>query len=342
MSVAIVPVHHGKTLADSLVAAADDIIAQETATAHVDHGEDKIRKSTLTYSLVAAAGMITQETATAHVDHEEDKISDLPDELIHHILSFLPIKYYMSTSILSKRWKYLSDSIHTLDFREWLTTEPEKRSKTIRRVKICAPNLSTISYTGEIPADFVIGSFPSLVEAVIDIPYTAKRPKTFVLFKLFGKVSNVKLLKIFGDSFLVPREAEILLTNLRAFNNLIHLEVGSDFTCTSFASASGSTLRISFRLLELSPYLESVVIAKASHPLLFGKTVDSRIPFPALKKKVIIVGYLTLSVHCSTSGQSNSTISMGTSGERGRIMEDPVLVLATWLKHAVMLKHVVI
>ncbi|KAI3902766.1 hypothetical protein MKW92_008218, partial [Papaver armeniacum] len=64
---------------------------------------------------------------------------------------------------------------------------------------ICAPNLSTISYTEEVPADFVVDSFPLLVEAVIDIPRTDKK---IILIKLFQKLSNVKLLKISGDSFL--------------------------------------------------------------------------------------------------------------------------------------------
>ncbi|RZC81918.1 hypothetical protein C5167_044491 [Papaver somniferum] len=51
----------------------------------------------------------------------EDKLSNLPDALIHHILSFLPTKCAMSTCILSKRWKHVSNSIQILDFRKWRT-----------------------------------------------------------------------------------------------------------------------------------------------------------------------------------------------------------------------------
>ncbi|XP_071734087.1 uncharacterized protein [Rutidosis leptorrhynchoides] len=36
---------------------------------------------------------------------EEDRISNLPDDIIHHILSFLDLKYAMQTSALSKKWK---------------------------------------------------------------------------------------------------------------------------------------------------------------------------------------------------------------------------------------------
>ncbi|KAI3889997.1 hypothetical protein MKX03_025738 [Papaver bracteatum] len=46
----------------------------------------------------------------------EDRISELPDPLVHHILSFVPIKFAISTSVLSKRWKNVWVSIPDLDF----------------------------------------------------------------------------------------------------------------------------------------------------------------------------------------------------------------------------------
>lgn len=53
-----------------------------------------------------------------HSTMNNDRISSLPDSLISHILSFLPTKDVVSTSILSKRWKSLWPSITTLDFND--------------------------------------------------------------------------------------------------------------------------------------------------------------------------------------------------------------------------------
>ncbi|PNY17231.1 CC-NBS-LRR resistance protein [Trifolium pratense] len=45
-----------------------------------------------------------------------DRISELPDPILCHILSFLPTKFAATTSILSKRWKPVWLSVQTLDF----------------------------------------------------------------------------------------------------------------------------------------------------------------------------------------------------------------------------------
>ncbi|OVA11118.1 F-box domain [Macleaya cordata] len=45
-----------------------------------------------------------------------DRISDLPENVIHHILSFLLIKDVIRTSFLSKRWRYIWTSVPNLEF----------------------------------------------------------------------------------------------------------------------------------------------------------------------------------------------------------------------------------
>ncbi|KAG5560537.1 hypothetical protein RHGRI_003755 [Rhododendron griersonianum] len=61
-------------------------------------------------------------TSNQKVDEEErlheskDRISNLSKSLIGHILSFLPTKYAVRTSILSSIWKQMWMSINNLDF----------------------------------------------------------------------------------------------------------------------------------------------------------------------------------------------------------------------------------
>ena len=47
-----------------------------------------------------------------------DRISQLPDDILHHILLFLPIKTVAKTSVLSKRWSYIWSTFPDLDFTD--------------------------------------------------------------------------------------------------------------------------------------------------------------------------------------------------------------------------------
>ncbi|KAG6512947.1 hypothetical protein ZIOFF_031086 [Zingiber officinale] len=47
---------------------------------------------------------------------EEDYLSNLPDELLHHILSFLPTLDSIRTSVLARRWRHVWTSVPVIDF----------------------------------------------------------------------------------------------------------------------------------------------------------------------------------------------------------------------------------
>ncbi|XP_062028380.1 LOW QUALITY PROTEIN: putative FBD-associated F-box protein At5g53635 [Rosa rugosa] len=63
-----------------------------------------------------------------------DRISDLPDSLLCHILSFIPTKYSVSTSILSARWKRVWASVPCLEFYDGLFPDFESFVLFVSRV----------------------------------------------------------------------------------------------------------------------------------------------------------------------------------------------------------------
>ncbi|XP_056841795.1 putative F-box protein At1g58310 [Raphanus sativus] len=59
-----------------------------------------------------------------------DHISDLPDCLISHILSFVSTKEAASTSVLAKRWRYLFALTSNLDFNDSIYLNPNQKTVT--------------------------------------------------------------------------------------------------------------------------------------------------------------------------------------------------------------------
>ncbi|KAH7834442.1 hypothetical protein Vadar_016068 [Vaccinium darrowii] len=64
-----------------------------------------------------------------------DRISNLPSNLISHILSLLPTKYAVATSVLSTRWKLFWTLIISLDLDDKLLLHPEKSTNKILKTR---------------------------------------------------------------------------------------------------------------------------------------------------------------------------------------------------------------
>ncbi|KAF9590673.1 hypothetical protein IFM89_036165 [Coptis chinensis] len=61
-------------------------------------------------------------------DETRDRLSSLPGKILHHILSFLPTKYAVGTSILSTSWRYIWTSVPILDICDHLLFSNERTS----------------------------------------------------------------------------------------------------------------------------------------------------------------------------------------------------------------------
>ncbi|CAL9228941.1 unnamed protein product [Arabidopsis halleri] len=59
-----------------------------------------------------------------------DSISDLPDAVLQHIFSYIPTKFAISTSVLSRRWRHVWSETPHLSFK-WLSVSPESVNKTL-------------------------------------------------------------------------------------------------------------------------------------------------------------------------------------------------------------------
>ncbi|XP_071732495.1 uncharacterized protein [Rutidosis leptorrhynchoides] len=65
---------------------------------------------------------------------EEDRISNLPDEIIHRILSFLDLKYAMQTSSLSKKWKLVWTLLTQLNLDSYKFSDMSHFDKFVNHV----------------------------------------------------------------------------------------------------------------------------------------------------------------------------------------------------------------
>ena len=79
-----------------------------------------------------------RQNAQTNTDDYQDIISSLPNSLLTHILSFLPIRDSVSTSILSSRWRPLWTLIPVLDLNQVGLAErcSEEKSEKFKFVDI--------------------------------------------------------------------------------------------------------------------------------------------------------------------------------------------------------------
>ncbi|XP_074273524.1 F-box protein At4g22280-like [Silene latifolia] len=60
-----------------------------------------------------------------------DRISSLPDDVLGHVLSFLPTRFAVSTSLLSTRWRHLFTLTTCLSFEDEIVSGPKEKNEII-------------------------------------------------------------------------------------------------------------------------------------------------------------------------------------------------------------------
>lgn len=70
-------------------------------------------------------------------EEEVDRISNLSDHIIHHILSFIDMRFAVQTCVLSKRWVNVWKSLPSIT-SNWISFSTEEDRKS----EICTPEAS--------------------------------------------------------------------------------------------------------------------------------------------------------------------------------------------------------
>ncbi|KAF6150913.1 hypothetical protein GIB67_000079 [Kingdonia uniflora] len=125
---------------------------------------------------------------------EEDVISDLPGDILQHILSFLPVKCVVATSCLSKRWRYIWTKVQVVDFEDVLFyspigEEPERRKNFMNFVdKLLSFPIMLHKFSFSLHGEFDESLLQTWISTVIE-----------------RKVQHLSLtICLFGQSFVFP------------------------------------------------------------------------------------------------------------------------------------------
>jgi len=169
-------------------------------------------------------------------DEECDQFSNLSDELVCHVLSFLPTKAAYRSSVLSKRWASICTTILDLNFEIPEVTDSSteiksvyaallRRTENIRKLRIC-------NYDGCQPCDVHLWVSKALDLKVQELHLEfGSRPNPILPLRLFRSESLV-VLKLRGHIEYQPTldsSFDIHLPSLKILHiNLFRLDFSED------------------------------------------------------------------------------------------------------------------
>ncbi|CAL5335751.1 unnamed protein product [Camellia sinensis] len=128
---------------------------------------------------------------------DEDQISNLPDCILHHILSFLPTKDVVATCLLSTRWKYLWSSVPILDFDDSLLYSSEVND-------LYPPEMTCFMNFVERVLLFHDGSSMKKFRLSCRVCFNASRIHAWVSAAIKQKVQELDLCLFVEEPFILP------------------------------------------------------------------------------------------------------------------------------------------
>ena len=221
--------------------------------------------STISLNIFKKAIVQEAEDRVYHREKEEkDGINRLPYKVLCHILSFLPTKYAVGTSILSTTWKNLWSSVPNLDFDDELLLHGRRPgNKSTQDLRV---------------------SFSSFVERVLKLhnaprihrfhlkcsqDYEPSQLNAWICSAVWGKVQELDL------CFPMRNSKYSLYCGLFTSTSLVYLKLGTKFVLNVPASVLLPSLRTlhlnsiefsddesTLKLFSSCPVLEELSIAK--------------------------------------------------------------------------------
>ncbi|KAI3931645.1 hypothetical protein MKW92_020521, partial [Papaver armeniacum] len=137
----------------------------------------------------------------------KDRISELPDALIHHIFSFLNIKYVLQTCILSRRYRYLWASLPTLRLSDrCLVHYTDDRFEALNRYIVFVDRLLLLRDTSSDIQTFKlkwknVGNFLSDLDFKYDV---SRHIATWIMAAVKHNVQELKLTIFLREMIKLP------------------------------------------------------------------------------------------------------------------------------------------